>query len=149
MNTEVINHIHKSFEILTTKYDFSMLNEINEDDGYLVKYVSKDFVIEIVSYYRELYTAVYKTDKHKDGIGLHNLMDFLKQDSLDKSEANFFRNETNLDECYMKQVSYIVTVLVDNYSLIKDFYKSDNFQLRYNEFEKYWKTQHPEFYKTQ
>ena len=148
MKAEVVNHIHKSFEKLYEVYGFSVLNEINEDGYYMIEYGSADFTIEIERYRRELYASVYKTDKHKDGIGLHNLMDFLKQDSTDKSEANFFRKETNLDECYKKQVSYIVTILFDNYSLIKDFYKSDNFQLRYDEFVKYWKTKHPEFYKT-
>jgi hypothetical protein len=143
MNAEVVNHIHKSFEILTTRYGLSMLNEINEDQYYLVEYGSKDLKIEIESYYRELYAAVYKTDKSKDGIALFNLLGYLKQDSLDKPEPNFFREEKNLDECYKKQISHIVTALLENYPMIKDFFENDS----YDAFEKYWKTKHPEFYK--
>ncbi|RZA02201.1 MAG: hypothetical protein EOP47_07895 [Sphingobacteriaceae bacterium] len=147
MNAEVLNHIHKSFEVLTTKYGLTMFNEIN-NDGYLLEYGSNDFVIEIEKYYRELYAAVYKKDISKDGIALFNLLGYLKQDSLDKPESNFFREEKNLDECYKKQISHIVTALLENYSIIKDFYENDSYELKIDAFSKYWRTKHPEFYKT-
>ena len=145
MNQDVIYYIHKSFEMLTTTHGLSMVNEINEDGYYMVEYGSKDFVIEIEKYYRELYVSVYKINKSEDGVNLFNLLDYLKQDFADKPKSNYFAKEISLEESYRKQISYIITTLFENYLLVKDFFKSND---RMDDFEKYWKNKHPELYKS-
>ncbi|MES2807097.1 MAG: hypothetical protein V4619_00635 [Bacteroidota bacterium] len=146
MKTETVNHIHQSFELLIQKYGFKVSNEINEDGYFLIEYKSNDFIIEIEKYHRELYTVIYKEGALR-GINLFNLLDYLTLDLPDKPKVNYFSKEANLDQSYQRQINHISKTIMDNYVLIKDFFRNEGYEIRFNTFENYWKQKHPELYK--
>ncbi|MFD0748724.1 hypothetical protein ACFQZS_01135 [Mucilaginibacter calamicampi] len=145
MKKDFIDHVHQSFSLLSKHCDLSIAKEINENDYYLIEYNFSKFVIEVEKYHREFYTTIYKTDKDRDGINLFNLVDYLTQQPLNKTISNYFSKE-NIEDSYRMQITYIIAVISDHYTLIKDFFEDGNYQSNFDVFDKYWREKHPHFY---
>lgn len=143
MEQSFLKYIYEFFKSLIEIYGFKIKTELNEGESYMIEYSSNDFVIKIEKYFREFYVSLYKIDKPDNEINLFNLLEYLKQAETIIPKSEYFRNEKDIQECYLKQLSHISSVIYENYDLIKDFFSNGN----YTEFENYWKKKHPELYK--
>ncbi|WP_437918735.1 hypothetical protein [Sphingobacterium sp. LRF_L2] len=147
MEQHFIKYTYAFFKTLVELHSFRKKRESNEGQSYVVEYSSSNFVIKIEKYFREFYVSVYKINKPDHEINLFNLLEYLTQGAEKTPKSDYFRNEKDVEECYKKQIDHISTVIHENYILINDFFSGDSYELRIEEFEKYWRNKHPEFYK--
>lgn len=147
MEQSFIKYIYEFFKRLIEIYGFQIKTEINDGQSYMIEYSSGGFVLKIEKYFREFYATLYKINKPESEINLFNLLEYLKHGDTQVSKSEYFRKEKDIEECYRKQLAHISYVIYDNYYLINDFFSSDDYEIKRNEFEKYWKNKHPEFYK--
>lgn len=146
MEQGFVKYIYEFYKKLIEVYGFQTEKELNEGQSYMIEYSSKSFVIKIEKYFREFYATLYKIDKLDNEINLFNLLEYLKQDDAQVPQSDYFRKEKDIEECYKKQLAHISSVIYNNYDLIDDFFGEDNYELGVVEFEKFWKSKHPEFY---
>ena len=146
MKQNIVNYIHELFKNLIEVHNLKVKKEINEEQSYMIEFISENFGIKIEKYFREFYVSVYKIDNLENEVNLFNLMEFLMQgvDYIPKSD--YFHNEKDTEECYRKQLKHISIVINDNYAMISDFFSNDDFETKISDFEKYWKTKHPYLY---
>jgi len=147
MERNFVKYIHDFFKELIELHGFEIKSEINNETSYRLEYSSKDFVIKIEKYFREFYVSLYKLEDLDNEINLFNLLEYLKQGTSDVPKSEYFRKEKDVEECYRKQLKYISSVIYNNYAVIKEFF-DEKYKSRMTDFEKYWKNQHPELYKT-
>lgn len=147
MEKGFVNYIHAFFKKLIEEYGFQIKKELNEGQSYMIEYSSGNFVLKIEKYFREFYALLYKVDKSDYEINLFNLLEYLKQADANIPKSEYFRKENDIEECYRKQLDYISSVIYENYDLIDEFFNADSYKVKITEFEKYWKSKHPEFYK--
>ena len=138
--------VKESFNKLINLYSFRLKQEINDGQTYSIDFSSKDFVIKVEKYFREFYVSLHKITDPDNGINLFNLLEYLKEGTVNVPKSEYFRKEKDIEECYKKQLNHISTVIYENYSLISDFFSNDDYEIKILEFEKYWKNKHPEFY---
>ncbi|GAA4314329.1 hypothetical protein [Compostibacter hankyongensis] len=143
MEQRFIKYTYGLFKRLIEVYGFQIKTELNEGQYYMIEYSSDNFIIKIEKYFREFYSTLYKIDKPDSEINLFNLLEYLKQGNAQVPKSEYFRKEKNIEECYKKQLAHISAVIYDNY----DFFHKKNYELKMMEFEKYWRKEHPEFYK--
>jgi hypothetical protein len=146
MEQSFINYIYEFFKRLIEVYGFKLKTELKEGQSYMIEYSSVSFVIKIEKYFREFYATIYKTNKSNSEINLFNLMEYLKQDNLEIPSSEYFRKEKDIEECYRKQLAHISNIIYLNLDLIADFFNETKYELNVIEFEKYWKSKHPELY---
>lgn len=146
MEENFTKYIYEFFSKLIKLYGFAIKRELNEENSYLIEYRSADFVIKIEKYFREFYATLYKTNKPDDEINLFNLLEYLKQDN-ETPKSDYFRQEKDIEECYRKQLNHISSVIYENYALLNNFFSSDDYELKFADFEMYWRNKHPELYK--
>ncbi|WP_183577507.1 hypothetical protein HDF18_11125 [Mucilaginibacter sp. X5P1] len=139
-------HINELFKKLIDTYGFKRKTDLNENESYMILFASEKIAIRIEKYFRELYTSLYKVDEPDFEVNLFNLLDYLIQDDEKVPQGEYFHREKDLEECYKKQLTYVSSVIDENYDLISDFFNADKYELRTAEFEKYWRNKHPEFY---
>jgi hypothetical protein len=142
MTQVFIKYVKEFSKNLIERYGFRIQKELNEDQFYLIEYVSKYFIVKIEKYFREFYVTLYKIDDKDNEVNLFNLLGYLKQSNL---KSDYFRKEKDIEECYRKQLNYIFSILNDNYDLINDFF-SNNYVIQIDKFEKYWQKKHPDLY---
>lgn len=136
------------FKKLEDKYYLRLKSHSKDKESLHFEYCSKDFVIIIEQYHREVYVSLYKIDNSDFEIDLFNLLEFLRIDEANITTYNYFHNEKNYDECLRLQLENIAMVIYENYSLISDFFNKDSYELNIIELNNYWKNKHPEFYRT-
>lgn len=146
MEQSFIKYIYEFFKRLVEVYGFKTKSELKEEQSYMIEYSSGCFVIKIEKYFREFYSTLYKINKPNSEINLFNLMEYLKQGSAETPSSDYFRKEKDIEECYRKQLAHISTVIYENFDLLTDFFNDAKYELNVIEFEKYWKSKHPEFY---
>jgi len=147
MEQNFIKYVYEFFKRLIEVYGFQIKTELNEGQSYMIEYNSGNFVIKIEKYFREFYVTLYKLNNPDKEINLFNLLEYLRQGDAQVPKSEYFRNEKNIEECYKKQLNHISEVIYENYNLINDFFNSNDYELKMVEFEKYWKSKHPELYK--
>ena len=147
MEKSFIKYIYEFFKWLIEMYGFQIRAELNEGQSYMIEYTSNNFVIKIEKYFREFYASFYEINKPDNEINLFNLLEYLKQDDSKTPKSEYFREEKDINECYRKQLSYISSVIHENYDLINAFFNKDNYEVNIARFEEYWKGKHPEFYR--
>lgn len=146
MEQSFIKYIYELFKRLIEVYGFKIKTELKEEQSYMIEYSSGGFVIKIEKYFREFYATLYKINKPDSEINLFNLLEYLKQGSLEIPSSEYFRKEKDIEECYRKQLAHISSVIYENFDLIAVFFNEDKYELNVIEFEKFWKNKHPEFY---
>ncbi|MGB4415560.1 MAG: hypothetical protein WBI53_11865 [Paludibacter sp.] len=146
MEHNFIKYVYQFFNKLIELCGFQIKTELNEEQSYMIEYSSDNFVIKIEKYFREFYATVYKINKSDNEINLFNLLGYLKQDDKDMPQSEYFRKEKDIEECYRKQLAHISSVIFKNFDLIASFFNEDKYELNLIEFEKFWKSKHPEFY---
>ncbi|SFC87191.1 hypothetical protein SAMN05421747_1522 [Parapedobacter composti] len=146
MKQSFIKFIYEFFKRLVEVNGFKIKTELKEGQSYMIEYSSDSFVIKIEKYFREFYATLYKINKPDSEINLFNLLEYLKQGSVEIPSSKYFRKEKDIEECYRKQLIHISTVIYENFDLIADFFNEPKYELNVIEFEKYWKNKHPELY---
>lgn len=146
MELSYIKYIYEFFQRLIEVYGFKVKTELKERQSYMIEYGSGGFVIKIEKYFREFYATLYKLNKPDCEINLFNLLEYLKQGCVEIPSSEYFRKEKDIDECYRKQLAQISAVIYENFDLIADFFNESEYELNVIEFEKYWKSKHPELY---
>jgi hypothetical protein len=140
-------YLYDSFSKLVEKHELIKSTEINEEGAYSIKYRSDAFVINLEKYYREFYVTLYKTDNPDEGVNLFNLLDFLNIISLNAPKSRFFEEEKDLDECYKKQFNYIADTIDENFAALNVFFKSENYELKMAEIERFMLNKYPKTFK--
>lgn len=148
MNEIIKRYIDDFFGALISKFDFEIKSQVVSDESFLMEYVSESYVIKIEKYHREFYPSVYSLSDHENEINLFNLLGFLKQDDSNAPKSEFFRKEKNIEECYWKQLNHISSAIYDNLNLLDDFFFEDMYKRNALKFHNYWKSKHPELYRT-
>jgi len=146
MEQSFTKYIYEFFKPLIETYGFNIKKELNEGQSYMIEYSSDKFVITIEKYFREFYVSLYRIDKTDFEINLFNLLAYLKRGDSKVPKSEYFTNEKDIEECYGKQLDFVSSVIYDNYLLLYDFFKIEDYELRIAEFEQYWKNKHPELY---
>lgn len=149
MNVIIKKYTDAFFGELISKFGFEIKTQIISDESYLMEYASETYVIQIEKYHREFYTSVYSLSDPDQGINISNLLEFLKREMGDKPELEeYFRTEKNIEECYRKQLKHTSKIIIDNLDLLDDFFSEDMYKRNALEFHNYWKSKHPELYRT-
>jgi len=146
MEQNFVNYIHELFRNLIEVHNFKIKIELNENQSYMIEFISANFVIKIEKYFREFYVSVYKIDNLDSEVSLYNLLEYLMQGVENIPKSEYFRNEKDTEGCFKKQLKHISTVIYDNYTILNDFFRNDDFELKIVDFEKYWKAKHPCLY---
>lgn len=146
MTFNFIEYLLVHFGKLIEKYGFERQNEINDGQSYSVEYRSNVFVIKIEKYRREFYVTLSKIGAEK-AINLFNLLDYLIKDSKDAPKSEYFSSEENFEESYRKQLDHLSTVIYTNMDLIKDFFSSENYEVKVDEIDKYMQDRYPWLFK--
>lgn len=146
MEKSFIKYIHEFFKQLIELHGLTLNTEQQEGQSYMIEYSSDNFVIKIEKYFREFYIYIYKMTEPEKEINLFNLLEYLKQGDAQVPRSEYFRNEKDIEECYKKQLNHISQIINENYNLINDFFNGNDFELKMDEFENYWKDKHPELY---
>ncbi len=147
MKTIFANYIEQYFNPLIEKYNFSRRNELNDGQTYSVEYASTTFVIQLEKYRREFYVTLYKANQSNDKINLFNLLDYLSKPSLIAPAAEYFRDESNIEECYRKQLNHIATVIYDNLTELNNFFSSEDYDSKVAGLESFVLNKYPELFK--
>lgn len=147
MKLRFIEYLHDSFQNLVDKYGFSKTNEINDESSYSVEYRSNTLVIKIEKYRREFYVTLYKTGNADKEINLFNLLSYLKRDSLNVPVSAYFEEEKDINECYRKQLNYLSAIIYDNFILIDDFFRSENYKSKMEDIKKGMLEKYPWLFK--
>lgn len=147
MEQNFIIYVYQYFKNLIELYGFHIIKEFKDEQSYLIEYSSDDFVIKIEKYYREFYPTIYKIGKPNSEINFFNLLEYLKKGNVEIPVSNYFHKEKDIEECYKKQLAHISSVIIENLDLIFNFFNKDKYETNVLEFEKYWKSKHPELYK--
>jgi len=142
-----IKYINTFFNSLIDVFGFTVKDEFDDGQSYLIEYSSKTFVIKIEKYFREFYAALYRLDDSQEEINLLNLLDYLNQDNEIKLVSESFHQEKNIEECYKKQLNQISTLIYDNFPAINDFFKSDDYKSKVISLKNYIINKHPELFK--
>ncbi len=136
------------FGALISKFGFEIKSEFISDESYLMEYISESYVIKMEKYHREFYPSVYFLFDRDNEINFFNLLGFLKQGSSDIPKSEFFRKEKDIGECYRKQLNHISIAIYDSLDLLNGFFSKENYKKNALEFHSYWKSKHPELYRT-
>ncbi|MBB5395092.1 hypothetical protein [Mucilaginibacter sp. AK015] len=147
MEQTLKQYILEYFAKLFKVYDFQITQEVNEKNSFMIEFSSTSFLIKIEQYFREFYPTLYKLNKPDSEINLFNLLDYLKRDGAQVPKSNYFKEEKDIEKCYKKQLSYISSVIYENYNSINDFFNDNKYESNMADFENYWKTKHPELYR--
>lgn len=148
MNEIIKKYTDDFFGTLISKFSFEIKSEIISDESYLMEYVSESYVIKMEKYYREFYPSVYSLCDQDNEINFFNLLGFLKQEGSNTLKSEFFRKEKDIGECYRKQLNYVSSAIYDSLDLLHDFFSKDKYKENALEFHRYWKSKHPELYRT-
>lgn len=140
-------YIYSYFAKLVEKYGFKKENEQTDEQSYSIEYCSNIFVIKLEKYRREFYATLYKTGNKNNEINLFNLLSYLNQASLNVSEAEYFRNEKDIEESYRKQLNHISTTIYKNFDGINNFFSSGDYESKVAEIRKFMLNKYPELFK--
>lgn len=146
MDETFLIYSRQLFEALVQEKGFTLKTELSDGQSYMIEYDSGNYVVKIVNYFRELYVTLYKMKDPKNGINLFNLLEYINRNDLSSPKEEYFRKEKNLNECYKKQLEYILSVVYENHAVIDDFFREGNYDLNCSNFEEFWKKKHPELY---
>jgi len=146
MEHSFIEHVNNSFSKLAEKHGLRKVNELNDGQSYYIEYLSNKFVIKIEKYRREFYTTLYKANNIDSGVNLFNLLCYLNQESSNIPKSEYFTDDSNLEECYKKQMNYISDMIYENFDIINDFFNDVDFDLRFAEIEKFMLNKYPNLF---
>ena len=146
MDQKFIKYIHDFSKNLIEIYGFKIKEEINDGRYYMIEYSSIDFVIKIEKYFRELYVSLYKLSDPNNEINLFNLLEYLKQGSINVPKSKYFHEEKDIEECYRKQLMYISNVFYENFIAINEYFSSDNYALNVVDMKNFRKNKYPDLY---
>lgn len=148
MSELIKRYIDDYFGALIFKFDFELKIDLASDESLLVEYVSESYLIKLEKYRREFYPSVCSIFDQENEINLFNLLSFLKQDDSNAPKSDFFRKEKNIEDSYKKQLNNISSAIYENLNLLNNFFSEDKYKRNALEFHNYWKSKHPELYRT-
>lgn len=131
---------------LIESYGFRELKKIEDDLSEFAEYSSEHFVVKLVTYRREIYVTLYKAGNPDEEINLFNLLNYLNQKNSTTVESEYFPSETNLEECYRKQLKHIAYTVESHFKEIYDFFTCENIELEYSALEKYMLMTYPNLF---
>jgi hypothetical protein len=62
-------------------------------------------------------------------------------------KPKYFSKESNADECYRKQLQYISNQIYENYSEIRKFFSSENYEFKFNDVKRFMIEKYPDLFK--
>ncbi len=127
MQEDTVRYINDCFQNLVEEFGFVKQNEVNEDQTYFVVFSTRTFAVKVVKYWRELYAWLHRVDHPDDEIDLHNLLEYLNQDSSNVPKYNFFVDEVDLQECYRKQIELIASTISDCFPQLDEFFNREEY----------------------
>ena len=71
---------------------------------------------------------------------------YLNQESSNIPKSEYFTDDSNLEECYKKQMNYISDMIYENFDIINDFFNDVDFDLRFAEIEKFMLNKYPNLF---
>lgn len=142
MDNEVIEYIDNSFKWLFEMHNFKRAIKINEGKSFLIELRSKEFVVVLESYRREIYCTLSKINGADSKINLFNLLDYFKKDNNNTAITNYF------NQSYKKQIEYLSDVIHDNFADISNFFNQDKLEIRFAEIRKFIINKYPDLFKT-
>lgn len=143
MKSNVLQYVHEYFE----RIGFKKQNELDDDQSYSVEYTSDVFVVKLEKYRREFYVTLYRTGHPDDEIGLFNLLQYLNKGVPEAFEANYFSDESNIDECYRKQLQYLSATVQENLTAISEFFRIGDYDLKIKAVQKFMMEKYPQLFK--
>ncbi|HET9058204.1 MAG TPA: hypothetical protein VFN30_15270 [Chitinophagaceae bacterium] len=148
MKPSFVKYIYEYFEKLIERFGLKKQNEQGDGQSYSVEYSSDIFVVRLEKYRREFYATLYKIGHSDDEINLFNLLQYLNKDATPKApEAKYFPEESNIDECYRKQLRYITDVVCENFTELNDFFREGNYESKVKDIKRFMMEKYPELYK--
>lgn len=147
MDQEFLKYIHDCFAKLIEGHEFSKENEVNDGQSYSVEYHSNIFGIKLEKYRREFYATLYKTGNPDSEVNLFNLLHYLNKGSSNVPEAEYFRDENDIKECYRKQLKHISTTIYKNFSAINEFFVNRNLDSELVNIQKFILNRYPDLFK--
>jgi hypothetical protein len=148
MKESFLKKIDEIFEKLLVKYAGVKEHEVNEGNTYFVDYRFESFVLNIENYRREIYAALYKVGDSHNVVNLFNLLMYLNQGSPNVPEANYFKDEEDLEECYKKQLVHISSIVDDNFTIINTFFNRQNLDSKFKDIREFMIRKHPNLFRT-
>lgn len=142
----ITKYVYDCFTELVKNFGLTKSNEVDENDNWLIEYKATSFYIKLEKYRREIYTTLFRHDDPEGEINLFNLLQFLNQNEAKKIESNFFEDETDLEECFKKQLSHISTTISTHFHSIETFFNSEDFTTKKIELNNFMKQQYPELF---
>lgn len=147
MKEEVLIYIDNCFESIVEGYNFKKVIKINDERDFLMEFHSKGFNIILESYRRELYCNLSKENDSELKIQIFNLLEYLNINSDNIPNANYFKDERNIELCYKKQIKYLSDIIYDNYAIIYNFFNQDKLEVRFNEIRVFMINKYPHLFK--
>ena len=141
MDIEVIEYIDNSFKWLFEMHNFKSVEKINEGQSFLIELGSKEFVIALESYRREIYCTLSKKNDPELKINLFNLLDYFTKDNSNIARTNYF------NQSYKKQIEYLSDVIYDNFTDISNFFNQDKLENRFAEIREFIINKYPDLFK--
>jgi hypothetical protein len=140
--------VNSSFGSLAHKYGLRQKNQADDGDTYSVEYEAKHFVIRLEKYRVEIYTTIYKIDNPDIEINLFNLLTYLAPPKDEIPTAEYYKDETDDEKCYKKQLTHIATVLDNYWEAIDDFFSTGDYSSKVAKLREFMVRKHPELFKT-
>lgn len=123
------------------KHQFSPIHKTENEQA--IEFTTDLFAIKFEKYRRGVYVTLHKIGYPNLEINLFNLLNYLGI----SSEANYFIEEKNPDECYKNQINYITSIFEQNYPTIYNFFKAENYAESYRKLNEYLIQRYPELFK--
>jgi hypothetical protein len=147
MEKQFTNMVGDCFKALAEKYGFNQETEINDGQTYSVEYGSDSFVIKLEKYRHEFYASLYKTGTSDMEVNLNNLLAYLHLDSSIVPVFEYCRDETDLEECYRKQLIHISTAIYNNYAILNEFFCTGTYALKVEAVRAFMLRKYPALFK--
>ena len=141
MDNEVLEYIDTSFKWLFEMHNFKRVEKINEGQSFLIELRSKEFVVVLESYRREIYCTLSKKNGPDSKINLFNLLDYFEKDNSNTARTNYF------NQSYKKQIEYLSDVIYDNFADISNFFNQDKLEIRFAEIREFIINKYPNLFK--
>lgn len=148
MTTSLREIISSSFGSLAEKHGLHQQKEVNDAQSYSLEYSSKYFTLKLEKYRDEFYATLYKQGNSDKEIGLFNLLAYLAGPLLDCPAAEYFHNESNIEERYRKQLIHIATALDQHFTAISDFLEAEDYASKAAKVNEFMVNKYPELFKT-
>jgi hypothetical protein len=147
MKSNFAKYVSQYFDEFIKNNLFIKQYELDDGQSYIVEFSTDLFVVKIEKYRKEFYVTLYKIGYSDEEINLFNLIQYLNKDASKDYKPKYFSKESNADECYRKQLQYISNQIYENYSEIRKFFSSENYEFKFNDVKRFMIEKYPDLFK--